>query len=183
MQIVTSEKIHKHADSSCGDIVMLHDSYLPCGIVHKIVFSGPAGFFRLLDADAQHLLLHLRFSDPENAVFVNTQRDGVWGEPIRIALGGPGERHSVYFKMTKRAEIWTAAQSLGFERFTKEDQEMVRYAAYRNAHNADETLRLTLERPEEMAAQIATRVALRRIGVLERKLGMDTAVAAPLESN
>lgn len=151
---------------------MLRDAVLVPGLVHRINFSGPTGFCRLLDAEARHLLLNMRLSEPEGQIFINTQRDGAWGEPMQISLSADGvpDRLSVFFKLTETLEIWNARDMLAFERFDAETGKEVRYCVLKNAANPGETLKLSVPRPEEMAAQIATQVAMRRLDALERKL-------------
>jgi|GEM_PF-6424024 len=151
---------------------MLQDSVLIPGLETRIDFSGPNGFIRLLDPDAQNLLLNMRFSAPDGMLYLNTQTDGAWGKPEQMPLPeaeGPA-RQTVFFRLTDVLEIWNAEHRHRFERFDAGVARQVRYCVFRNAANPGETLKLSVPRPEEMAAQIATQVAMRRLDRLERKL-------------
>jgi len=151
---------------------MLQDAVLMPGLEIRIDFSGPNGFVRLLDAEAQHLLLNMRFSAPDGILYLNTQTDGIWGKPEQIPLPekeGPA-RHRVFFRLTDVLEIWNAEHRHRFERFDAGVAGQVRFSVFRNALNPGETLKLSVPRPEEMAAQIAAQVAMRRLDMLERKL-------------
>ncbi|MGD9861579.1 MAG: hypothetical protein AB7S99_00040 [Pseudodonghicola sp.] len=149
---------------------MLRDAMLVPGIENRIDFSGPHGFVRLLNADASHFLLNMRFSAPEGRLFLNTQADGVWGAPRELPLAEGSEQATVFFRLTDVLEIRNAEHSLRFERFDAETGRQVRYSVFKNAGNPGETLKLSVPRPEEMAAQIASQVALRRLDMLERQL-------------
>lgn len=151
--------------------MLLSASVFP-GIVHKIIFSEGHSFVRLLDADAQHILLYLRLSVPDNRVFINTRTDGVWGERTSLVLpkAGTPDRLSLSFKIESVLEIWNAHESLRFDRFDAATAEQVRYCILQNVSNQGDSLRLSVPRPEEMAAQISTQVAQRRMDMLERRL-------------
>ena len=151
---------------------MLQDAVLVPGLVSRIDFSGPHGFFRLLDADARHFLLNVRLSVPDGRIFLNTQADGVWGEPEELLLPDQedAEQLTVSIKLAGFLEVWNSRQSLRFERFTAETGGQVRYCVFKHASNPGETLKLSVPRPEEMAAQIASQVALRRLDMFERRL-------------
>jgi len=151
---------------------MLQDAVLMPGLETRIEFSGPNGFIRLLDSEAQNLLLNMRFSAPDGTLYLNTQTDGVWGKPEQMPLPeaeGPA-RQTVFFKLTDVLEIWNAEHMHRFERFDAGVAEQLRYCVFKNASNPGETLKLSVPRPEEMAAQIVAQVAMRRLDTLERKL-------------
>ena len=162
---------------------MLQDAVLIPGLETMIEFTGPNGFVRLVDAEAMHLLLNMRFSAPDGMLYLNTRTDGIWGEPEQMPLPeaeGPA-RQVVFFKLTDVLEIWNAEHRHRFERFDAGVAEQVRYCMFKNAKNPGETLTLSVPRPEEMAAQIAAQVAMRRLDTLERKL-QDGAGMPPVES-
>lgn len=151
---------------------MLQDAVIVRGVVNRIEFTGPNGFLRLMDADARHLLLHLRFSAPEGMLFLNTQSDGAWGRPEQMPLPEQGtDRNWVAFKLEDKLELWNSAGAFEFERFSAEAAGQVRYCVMKNAVNPGDTLKLSVPRPEEMAAQITAQVAMRRLDALERQLG------------
>lgn len=151
---------------------MLQDTAIIPGVVNTIEFSGPHGFARFLDAEAQHVLLNMRLSIPERRIFLNTRNDGVWGEPDFLDLAGQEEtdRVVVHLKLTDVLELWTSTMAMRFERFDAETAGNVRYCMLRNATNPGGTLKLSVPRPEEMAAQIASQVVLRRLDQIERQL-------------
>lgn len=150
---------------------MLQTANLIPGLVNTIHFTDGFSFIRLLDAEGG-ILLNLRVSVPDGKLYINDQVENTWRQRLELDLPSKDDPNylTLHFKAEQHLELWNSKQVLVFNRFPREACERVRYCLLKNASNPGETLISQTLPPADVAARIATKVALRRTEQLEARL-------------
>lgn len=151
--------------------MMQKANFIP-GLVHDLTFTNGFSYIRLLDEHA-HILLNLRCSVPDHCIYINDQSEtGAWGErsSIELPAEGTAERLRLHIKVENHLELWNSSRSARFERFTKEIAGKVRYCILHDAQNTNQCLVQKFTTVDEMSAELANQVAMRRIDQLEGQL-------------
>lgn len=151
---------------------MLQPACLVLGLENRVRFTDNLSFIRLLDADGA-ILLNLRISVPDGKIFINDQVNQQWRERLEIALPAPEAQDflNLSFALNDEGlELWNSQERVAFRRFTHATADLVRYCVLKNAFDDGETMISSVLLPGEMAAEIASKIAIGRVDLLEEKL-------------
>lgn len=151
---------------------MLQPACLVPGLENTVRFTNGLSFIRLLDGDGA-ILLNLRIAVPDGKIFINDQVDQQWRERREILLPAPEAEDYLRLNFAlnqEHLELWNSHERVAFLRFTHATADRVRYCVLKNAFDDSETVISLVLRPEEMAAEIASQIAMGRTDLLEAKL-------------
>jgi len=151
---------------------MIQPASLISGLINLIRFSNDVSYVRLLDADGA-ILLNLRIEVPQGMIFINDQVDHVWRERRSIALPEVDAEDFLLLEVQmgeEHLQLQNSVDNLDFIRFTGATADRVRYCVFKNAFDENGTVISPVLRPEEMAAEVASRISTGRVNLLEEKL-------------